>query len=303
MSKTTVNEQNITCPLCKNNRGIITGKPEISTAAYQFIRHDYSVVQCANCGYYFVNPPIDFTGEEWQQLYNSSYFAEMTKWHQKQRIIDIQARFTKLKNYCTNDIKNFLDVGCGEGWGLIEAVKLGWNSYGIDISDNRVNEAKNGNINFTPGNLPDACYPDSFFDCIYMDSVLEHLIDPVSYLKEINRIMKRGGILYLGVPNEDSLFNNVKRILYRLKGDKISEKIKPFETPYHVGGFNQTSLPAAASKTDFKIVELRNFAAHFEFRKYTINSKNFWMHLFLLPVDILAILLRKEIYLEAYLKK
>ena len=303
MHKPPAKEQVINCPLCKNNRGIFIGKPKISSESSGFIRYDYSVVKCLNCGYYFINPSIDFTLEEWKTLYNSAYFAEMTTWHQKQRITDIKTRLDKINNYCSSKIENFLDVGCGEGLCLIEAAGRGWNSYGLDITDNRVNGAKMDNINFTAGNIFKAAYPDNFFDAVYLDSVLEHLTDPVSYLKEINRIIKKGGILYIGVPNEDSLFNGVKKIFYRLIGSTVSEKIKPFYMPYHVGGFNQISLPAAASKTNFKINELRNFAAHFEFRKYPVKSSNFWLHLFLLPVDLLAIILRKEIYLEAYLKK
>jgi SAM-dependent methyltransferase len=293
----------IKCPLCGSNADKTIGKPGISSQALEFIRNDYSVIQCSVCKYYFVSPTIDFTQDEWTKLYNSSYFAEMTGWHKNQRIVDIKSRFKKLKNFYNNNIEHFLDTGCGEGLGLIEASHLGWKSYGIDISDNRTGEAKSGDINFISGNLLEANLPDDFFDCIYMDSVLEHLIDPVTYLKELNRIMKKGGILYIGVPNEDSLFNDVKKILYRLKRNHISEKIKPFDSPYHVGGFNKTSLPVAAAKANFKIVELRNFAARFEYRKYSTSSKNFWMHLFMLPVDLLAILFRKEIYLEAYLKK
>jgi SAM-dependent methyltransferase len=246
---------------------------------------------------------IDFTQNEWKQLYNSSYFAETTEWHRRQRIIDIKNRLKNLKDYNNNHIQNFLDLGCGEGLGLIEAKRQGWNSYGIDISDNRVNEARDNNINFTCGDIFDAGYPDNFFDCVYMDSVLEHLIDPVTYLKELNRIMKKGGIIYIGVPNEDSLFNDVKKVVYRFTGNHISEKIKPFDSPYHVGGFNKISLPVAASKASFSIVNLRNFAARFEFRKYPICSNNFWLHFFMLPIDLFAILLRKEIYLEAYLRK
>jgi SAM-dependent methyltransferase len=260
-------------------------------------------VQCTNCGYYFTHPKIDFTNNEWKQLYNPSYFAEMTVWHRKQRIIDIKSRFVKLKDYCDNNIVNFLDVGCGEGLALIEAVGQGWNSYGVDISDNRIAEAKDKRIIFISGDILSAKLPDNFFDSIYMDSVLEHLLNPVDYLKELYRIMRKGGVLYIGVPNEDSLFNDVKKILYRLMGNSISEKIKPFNSPYHVGGFNQISLSIAASKVNFRIIEPRNFAARFEFRKYPISSMNFWLHLFMLPVDLLAILFRKEIYLEAYLKK
>jgi len=303
MNEKLIEKQEIICPLCKNIDCLFIGKPKISSTAANFIRNDYSVVQCSNCQYYFTYPVIDFSQSEWQKLYNSTYFDAMTDWHRKHRLNDISSRFTGLKNYYNNDIENFLDAGCGEGLGLIEANNRGWKAYGIDISDNRTEDAKDKNINFIHGDIFTANFPDNFFDCVYMDSVLEHLIDPLPYLEELNRVMKKNGILYIGVPNEDSLFNNVKKIIYRLTGNPVSEKIKPFDSPYHVGGFNKISLPFAASKAKFKIIELRNFAAHFEFCKYPADSSNFRLHLALLPVDLLAILFGEEIYLEAYLKK
>lgn len=303
MFKRSTFKNNVICPVCTNNRGVLTGPPKISRQAEKFIRAGYSIVQCSNCGYYFVHPVIDLTQAEWQHLYDDSYFTEMTNWHKKYRLLDIEIRFSKLKDYCNNKIENYLDVGCGEGFGLLEASRRGWSTYGIDISDNRIEEAKTNSINFLAGDIFNAKFPDNLFDCIYMDSVLEHLTDPIPYLIELNRIIKKGGILYIGVPDEDSLFNAVKKILYRLTGNPVSEKIKPFVTPYHVGGFNKISLPFAASEAKFKVIELRNFAAHFEFRKYSVSSRNFWLHLILLPVDLTAILFGNEIYLEAYLKK
>lgn len=191
MNKSSTKELEISCPVCRNNRGLFTGKPKFSSQVLRFIRNNYSVVQCTNCGYYFICPKIDFTDDEWKRLYNLSYFTEMTIWHQKQRNTDIRNRFVKLKSYCDNNIENFLDMGCGEGLALIEAGRQNWISCGIDISDNRTEEAKDKDINFISGNIFSAKLPDNFFDCVYMDSVLEHLIDPVSYLKEINRILKK----------------------------------------------------------------------------------------------------------------
>jgi SAM-dependent methyltransferase len=43
-------------------------------------------------------------------------------------------------------------------------------------------------------------FGDGEFDSINMDNVLEHIEDPTLLLGEIDRVLKRGGILVVGVP-------------------------------------------------------------------------------------------------------
>lgn len=297
-------DNNISCPVCNSKAFKKTGEPEIEDKSLGFIRHNYFVAECSACNYYFVNPPIDFSIQEWNKLYGDSYFPQMTAWHKKQRVVDAKKRLDWIKSNCNFEIKNFLDVGCGEGLALVEADSRGWSATGIDITDNRIEPAKKDGIKFINADLISSRFPGKYFDCAYMDSVLEHLTDPVAYLIELNRILKRNGVVYIGVPNEDSLFNIVKRILYNLTGKKnISSKIKPFMLPYHVGGFNKKSIIKIAQVTNFKVAAIHNFASRFEFRKYKPSAKGFWLHLFLLPVDLLAIILRREAYYEALLKK
>ena len=49
-------------------------------------------------------------------------------------------------------------------------------------------------------------------------------------------------MLYLGVPNEDSLFNDIRKIAYQISSKNLTEKIKPFQSPYHINGFTEGSL-------------------------------------------------------------
>jgi len=292
------------CPFCASPDKIVVGKPKISGNAAHFIRHDYRIVRCNNCRFYFVNPEIDLTLNEWAELYGAGYFGEITSWYKKQRLKDLENRFDKMKKRSRNEIENFLDVGCGEGLALVEAHRRGWKTYGIDITDNRVLNAKDDMIKFIKGDLITAALPRDFFDAIYIDSVLEHVINPSEYLKDLYKILKPGGVVYIGVPNEDSFFNDFKKFVFLATGKKnISAKIKPFEPSYHVVGFTIKSLIIAAEKANFKILDIINFAARFEFRKYHVFTRGFWLHLLTLPIDLIAIVLRREVYLEAFLTK
>jgi len=291
------------CPICKSRTALVIGLPKISTKAAQVIKQNYQIVKCSFCGSYFVNPQINLSLDEWRILYDQNYFPQMSNWYEKNRKRERIKRFDNIIKYSSNEIKNFLDIGCGEGFCLLEANNRGWNAYGVDITDNRISQAKKDDIEFFNSNLLECKFPDDFFDVVYMDSVLEHVINPYEYLSEIKRILKKGGILYLGIPNEDSFLNDVKKIVYRLLSKNISPKLKPFESPYHIVGFNNKSIRYALEKIQLKIKKLRNFACRVEFLKAKPFSREFFHSALLLPIYLLAIPLRREVYLETYVQK
>src|SRR5205807_443208 len=73
-------------------------------------------------------------------------------------------------------------------------------------------------------------YPDNEFDAVVFCEVLEHLnTDPVMVLSEINRVLKKDGLLLLTTPNIAS----AKGLSYLLRG----------ESPYVFGAFVPEGLP------------------------------------------------------------
>lgn len=124
----------------------------------------------------------------------------------------LKEREDKLKNWYGDDISyvnklkpgRILDIGCGPGF-FLSAIADTWERYGVEPSLQAAEHARmNYGINITTGKLEDTHYSDGYFDVVYLYHVIEHLPDPRSILKEINRIMKRGGILIVGTPNIDS---------------------------------------------------------------------------------------------------
>ncbi len=288
------------CPICKCLEKSIIGTPKVSLKAQKIIRHEYNVVRCDKCRTYYIHPKIDFSKEEWKILYDQKYFQQMSKWYEKNREKDRIARFNNLENLASKGEKQFLDIGCGEGNCLIEALKRNWKPYGLDITDHRIEEAKDNGIKFFNSNLIDCHFDSNFFDIIYMDSVLEHVINPLDYLSEIKRILKNGGVVYIGIPNEDSLLNDFKKSVYRLKSSNLSPRLRPFETPYHVVGFNTRSIETALQIAQLEIRKIRNFACRLEFLRAKPFSKTFFQSLLLLPIYLLAVPINKEVYLEVY---
>ena len=295
------------CPICNSNEKKEIGLPKTNLISKRFVDREFKIVQCNNCQLYYVTPQINLNSSQWSELYHSEYFANQSDWLINMRKKELSERLDTAKSLVENknqDIK-YLDVGAGEGKGLLEAHGRGWESTGIDIVDNRLQKAKLSDIKFIKSDLLDSDLPENYFDFIYVDSVVEHVLNPVEYLSILKKLLSKGGVIYIGVPNEDCLFNSVRRLAFNLTGKKNeSEKIKPFDSPYHVIGFNNYSLKYFFDKVGLKVLEKRNFGRKFDFLSYSPKTKAFWVNLVLLfPVEYPGQLIKRDVYFEAYLSK
>ncbi|OGU67490.1 MAG: hypothetical protein A2W30_10755 [Ignavibacteria bacterium RBG_16_36_9] len=295
------------CPICNSNKKKEIGLPRTNLISKKFVDREFKIVQCDYCQLYYVSPKIDFSSDQWSELYNSEYFSNQSSWLVKKRKKELAERFDKARSLIENKNQRlrYLDVGAGEGKGLLEANKRGWEATGIDIVDNRLQEAKLSGIKFIKSNLLESDLPENHFDFIYVDSVVEHVLNPFEYLSKIKKLLSKGGVIYIGVPNEDCLFNSVRKLAFKVAGKKNeSEKIKPFDSPYHVIGFNNYSLKYFFEKVELTVLKKRNFGRKFDFLSYPPTSKSFWVSLFFLfPVEYPGQLIQRDIYFEAYLSK
>lgn len=102
------------------------------------------------------------------------------------------------------EIKNILDIGCGEGFILskLKEEGIGESWEGIDYSKEAIQIGKkiNPDLNLKQGSIYDSKFKDNSFDLVVCTEVLEHLEDPKKALKEVLRISKK--YVLLSVPNE-----------------------------------------------------------------------------------------------------
>ncbi len=100
---------------------------------------------------------------------------------------------------------NILDVGCGNCRFLNEVYRLGHNAFGIDISRKRIEENKkeNPNLNLFHGFAEKLPFDDESMDVVVATELLEHVLDLEKTLSEFKRVLKKGGKLFIQVPNEE----------------------------------------------------------------------------------------------------
>ncbi|MGC8654647.1 MAG: class I SAM-dependent methyltransferase [Candidatus Kryptoniota bacterium] len=103
----------------------------------------------------------------------------------------------------TDNGKRLLDVGCGDGSFIMRVKDRFDEVFGIDVSPTAVELCRKGGIKAIQVNLNNQTipYPDGFFDTVVSLEVIEHIFDPLSFLKEIYRVMTPGGILIISTPN------------------------------------------------------------------------------------------------------
>ena len=103
-----------------------------------------------------------------------------------------------------NDAKCILEVGCASGMTGRELKRRnGAFVAGIELNANAANAAKDVLDDVVHGNIEKITLPysDNSFDCILFADVLEHLINPLSALIKVRRLLKKGGTVVASIPN------------------------------------------------------------------------------------------------------
>ena len=132
--------------------------------------------------------------------------------------------------------KRVLEISSFLGVVDIALAKIGFEVYTYDIPEFQKNCKLNElyskfNVHPSSGYLKDVWqnglpYPDNHFDAVILSEVIEHFnFNPLPVLQEINRILKKDGILYITTPNQVNLINRIKIILGRSIRNSISDSV------------------------------------------------------------------------------
>lgn len=135
---------------------------------------------------------------DWDSFYKENNAKEMP-WYEENLDLDLE---TEIKSMNLTEGK-FLDLGTGPGTQAIQLAKLGFESTGSDISKNAIEKAQklSKDVNFIVDDILNSSFPDNAFDFI-LDRGCFHVFEPSlrkDYLKQIKRILKDNGILFLKV--------------------------------------------------------------------------------------------------------
>jgi SAM-dependent methyltransferase len=92
-----------------------------------------------------------------------------------------------------------LDVGCGTGANLEMLANFG-EAEGVDVSDDALEFCRAKGLNARKGLAEELPFEDESFDIVTALDVVEHLDDDIAGLREMHRVLKKGGKSLIFVP-------------------------------------------------------------------------------------------------------
>lgn len=123
-----------------------------------------------------------------------------------------------------------LDAGCGIGRTAIAMARLGASCTALDMSEDNIgfvrsNSEKQGlSVTAIKGDVLKLPFEDESFDFVWCNGVIHHTVDPVRAFKEVARIVKRGGHLFVGVYSK-GLNSGLKFKIMRFVGSVLPLKV------------------------------------------------------------------------------
>ena len=175
-----------------------------------FLTQEYFVIcRCNHCDFHFTNPrPF---GVDLNRYYQSEDYISHTtqklsilnRMYLIARYIAVRSKFKRIVKLAKG--KSILDIGCGTGELLNHFKNNGWQTMGIEPNEKARNFATSKyNLDIYEESEIKNIMPYSY-DVITMWHVLEHVVDLNKRIEDIKRILKKGGTLFVALPNHRAL--------------------------------------------------------------------------------------------------
>lgn len=201
----TTDLETVTCPIC-------------GVSASKVLRYDfapYKVVACKSCDLNYLSPRL--TQDAIMKFYkDESYYKSNIAGQGYDEYLEISENWIKTFTLRIKQISLYkssgkaLDIGCGPGYFLTAAQKLGFDVYGLDPSDYIVEMAKKTwGDKVQLGLIETANYQPESFDLIVAFDTFEHIYDPKNFLQAIHKFLKPNGVLAITTPNPKSLLAKI----------------------------------------------------------------------------------------------
>lgn len=240
------------CPICGEDRTTSIRLGRRGGAAHRLaLGCETGIVRCRRChGVYSLptalpegNPYLEHGPEDYFKGHDPTVkvAAGEALARQAERILGAKGRL--------------LEIGCGRGELLRGAANAGWAIRGIEMTETfaRIAKAQFGvTVEVSPAETATAL--QERWDVVILAAILEHVYEPLALLARIREALRPGGVVFIDVPNECSLYSRMGNLYLRLTGRDWVVNLSPTFPPFHVVGFCPASLKWALAKTGFSPV-------------------------------------------------
>ena len=203
------------CPICgstdRKNAWKIAKDPRFSPQSFGPSGHnlwasiDYvEVLQCADCGLRYRSEY--FRTEVYDKVYTDKYHDGLESLKHDRLW---QQRLSRIKRVQTGG--ELLDIGCGYG-SFLSLAASDFSCTGVEVSRTACRKAaENTALEIHCDRLEKVRFANDFFDVITLWDVLEHIVSPHELMREIARILKPGGTLWICTGDTGAILPRILR--------------------------------------------------------------------------------------------
>lgn len=173
---------------------------------YRTSADTFLAVKCRRCGLVYLNPrPHE---SEANRIYPDHYHAFDFKPEEFGFVYRVRRRLEarRVLKWCRGLPKHarILDVGCGDGFHLkllMDHGRKSWTLEGADTDERAVTAARQAGLRVHCGKLEELELPANAYHLVLMVMTVEHLADPVSVLRAVQKLLMPGGRVVIVTDN------------------------------------------------------------------------------------------------------
>ncbi len=242
----------------------------------------FTYVLCRDCTLVFQSPRPKYDQEFIDSAYASYYqFSENIKLEDNTQILHSSVNMFKeeVENLLKYDNirSNVLDIGSAMGTFLFAAKPYYRKAVGLDVSAEMASYAsKNVGVTIYLKQFNEFIYEEKF-SLIHMSHVIEHIPNPVEWLKKAGTMLEDGGVLVINVPNKFSMSFRLQHFFYKtgLKKQFSSTWNDSTRVPDHLYEPNVNSMLRLLKDNRFEVLDYFSYSRKDPVSKHSIFSKLF----------------------------
>lgn len=233
------------CPICGSKKL----EKSFQTKDFFLTQEEFNICRCKKCDFSFTNPRP--TADHLSPYYNSDKYISHSNskkgllgfLYQRVRKYTLGKKYRLISGLSQGS--RILDIGCATGQLLHEFKARGWSCVGIEpdpIVRGMAEKDYNLKVLDEEGL---AELEEASFDVISMFHVLEHVSDLDQRMKDLKRLIKANGNLFIALPNFESWDSK-----------HYKEYWAGLDVPRHLYHFKKDNVKRLFEKYNFKIVKI-----------------------------------------------
>jgi SAM-dependent methyltransferase len=231
----------VPCALCGVDDTTVVFGPGVAQAS--------QIVRCNRCGLMYSSPRANVPDHVFIATWDPNWDGvalNMPRYTKERIQVKDYAKTRAFLNQLYPKRGKLLEIGSSLGFLLADFKKDGWDVMGVEPDGFRCHYTKETHgIEAFYGILEDAGIADESFDVVLLNHVIEHMDNPLTTLREINRVLKPKGHFVVETPRYDSL-------TFRLLG----RRERSVSCDGHIYFFTTDTLKKVYETAGFEFVKL-----------------------------------------------